>query len=502
MSEIITENTTSLSRPIQLIGNVPYFATIVPIRTDKGQVKAIWVVSSADGKEKYSEFPLDGHNSFSEAPFHIDLVGKTPRKGSTLSAKAYQDHIEGKSLLPVDAVFKEVSACIDSFVCFDGSFGSQKDMADFLACWLFGTYATDVFHTTGYLWPVGEKGSGKTQCLKTLTRLSFMGQSITSGSTFASIRDEAALGATLGFDDCENIAKMDQNKRELLLAGNTKGSGFMHKVPGAKDGVWQSVYIDAFAPRMFTSIGLPDDVLASRTILVSLQRSDDLAKTRRKPTIEDDWLINPNMLRDQIWLRVSRELSAILAAAKAVNGYDKLAGRDFDIFQSPLAIAYWAEHSHSLKGLYDRMIGVMEAYHSVKHKNHLPSLQHVALQALLNILNKQKADSQNVPTYEIVLGISAVCDDMDITDESLKSADAQKVGTLLGRLGFVKSGTHGSQRSWKLNRGIILEKAKVNGITLEDEEQPISDEKVAAAVVEGHDWSKPSTASPKEPLPW
>lgn len=484
MNKIIIDNDASLLRPIQLMHGKPYFATVLPIRTKNGEVKAIWAVSSADGTEKYSEIPLDGHRPFSEAPFHIDLIGKTPRKGSTLSAKAYQDHIDGKEPISVDTIFKETSACIDSFVSFDGAFGTQRDLCDFLACWIMATYATDVFHTTGYVWPVGEKGSGKTQCLKTLMRLAFMGQTITSGSTFATIRDEAALGATLGFDDCENIAKMEPTKRELLLAGNTKGSGFMYKTPGAKDGTWQSVYIDAFAPRAFTSIGLPDDVLASRTFLASLQRSNDIIKTRRKPSDDADWLIKPDLLRDQIWLRVSLGLKEIAEAAKSIKSYDRLPGRDFDIFQGPLAIAYWVEKTHGYKELYNRIIGVMEAYHAVKHKSHLPSLQHITLQAILNILNKEGADTKSIPTSEIVWAVSDVCLDMDITDEGLKSADAQKVGTLLGRLGFVKSGTHGSQRSWNLTRTMILEKAKVNGITLEDSEPLIVAKNVAVTSVD------------------
>ena len=66
---------------------------------------------------------------------------------------------------------------------------------------------------------------------------------------------------------------MDPNKRELLLAGNTKGTIYTIKEPGKRDGEWQTKYLDGFAPRAFTSIGLPDDVLASRTVLIPLTRS-------------------------------------------------------------------------------------------------------------------------------------------------------------------------------------------------------------------------------------
>jgi hypothetical protein len=120
---------------------------------------------------------------------------------------------------------------------------------------------------------------------------------------------------------------------------------------------------------------------------------------------------------------------------------------------------------------------------------------------MLNILNDEKSDDRNVSTSDIAWKITQVCQDMDITDEGLKSADVQKIGTLLGRLGFVKSSTHGSQRSWNLTRSMILEKAKVNGITLEELEQPVAEEKVAAAVADD-DWFKTPVKRSSGPLPW
>ena len=190
-----------MNRPIQIINGRSYFSTYAMFEGKDGKPTGGWLISSDDFQSRYSTVEIDGHKPITEAPFMFALEG-TPRPDSTLSAAAYIRYVmKGEPIPQPSYTFASVSDAIDSFVAFDGSFASQKDMSDFLACWVMSTYATPAFDTVGYIWPNAERGAGKTQCLKTLTALSFMGQSITSSSSFPSIRDEAAMGATVGFDD-------------------------------------------------------------------------------------------------------------------------------------------------------------------------------------------------------------------------------------------------------------------------------------------------------------
>ena len=79
--------------------------------------------------------------------------------------------------------------------------------------------------------------------MNTFTRVAYLGKTVTSGSSFATLRDEAHYGATLGFDDCENIKAMESNTRELLLAGNTRGSIVSYKVESPSGGWENRVWI-------------------------------------------------------------------------------------------------------------------------------------------------------------------------------------------------------------------------------------------------------------------
>lgn len=95
-------------------------------------------------------------------------------------------------------------------------------MSELVACYILATWFLDAFSVIGYLWPNGERGSGKTQLLTIIAELSYLGQVILAGSSYATLRDMADYGATLCFDDAENLSdpkKTDPDKRTLLLAG-------------------------------------------------------------------------------------------------------------------------------------------------------------------------------------------------------------------------------------------------------------------------------------------
>src|SRR5262249_34726425 len=176
-------------------------------------------------------------------------------------------------------------------------------MTKFVACWIMATYFLDAFSVVGYLYPTGEKGSGKSQFLRVVTAVSYLGQLLLAGGSFASLRDLADYGATLGFDDCENLGdrNFDQDKRAILLAGNTRGTSIPVKEPVGPR-LWRIRYVNGFCPRLFSAIKLPDPILGSRTITVPLVRSSDDKKTKRSPSDYARWPLSRDVLKDDLWL--------------------------------------------------------------------------------------------------------------------------------------------------------------------------------------------------------
>ena len=91
-------------------------------------------------------------------------------------------------------------------------------MCELVACYILSTWFIEALTVIGYLWPNGERGSGKTQLLNVITELAYLGQTILAGGSYASLRDLADYGATLAFDDAEaimDVKRTDPDKRAL-----------------------------------------------------------------------------------------------------------------------------------------------------------------------------------------------------------------------------------------------------------------------------------------------
>ncbi|MEP3630992.1 MAG: hypothetical protein ABJN04_13415 [Hyphomicrobiales bacterium] len=462
--KIALNKVATIKRPIQQVGDKTYSAISIPLEGENGDIINDPIIFDDTFQERYCDVGLEGHMPTSEAPFKLE-VENLDQVDNGLSAAAYQKFVvEGEPLEKPNVCFNHMKDNIAHFVSFDGSFASQDKMSAMAACWAMSTYITPVLDTVGYIWPTGEKGSGKSQCMKTIIEMCYLGTTLTSSSTYASVRNQADLGATLGFDDCENIKGMDSSKRELLLAGNTKGVTASVQVPGGRDGEWKTRKIDAFAPRAFTSIGLPDATLGSRTIMVPLARTSDTEKTRRKPSNKKDWLFGPEYVRDVTWLNMVKYLSQIEAAKERVNNSSSVAGRDFDIFQGILSIAAWLETDHGEEGLLASMLEVMEQYLAQRDENVLPSLEELLLEALAESFRDIRGNTKRCPTSDIAEKITELCEAKDITDENLASVDAQRVGSLMRWLGFQKHSTNGSNRSWVIDRKLLEQHCNAHGI--------------------------------------
>ena len=148
-----------------------------------------------------------------------------------------------------------------------------------------------------------------------VAELSYLGMAIQAGGSYATLRDMADYGATLAFDDAENLAsprRTDPDKRTLLLAGNRRGSYVTVKEPVGK-GRWRTRYVNAFCPRLFSAIELPDSVLASRTIVLPLVRTTDRRKANAEPLDFNLWPHERQRLVDDLWAMATANLPGLVA---------------------------------------------------------------------------------------------------------------------------------------------------------------------------------------------
>ena len=116
---------------------------------------------------------------------------------------------------------------------------------------------------------------------------------------------------------------MDADKKALLLAGNRRGATVSLKEPIA-DGAWKIRHVNAYCPRLFSAIELPDPVLLSRTIVIPLVRSADKTKMDREPSDYDTWPKGcvRGELVDDLWSMGLENLAAVREYDQAAASYN------------------------------------------------------------------------------------------------------------------------------------------------------------------------------------
>lgn len=162
--EILDDAPLTLSRPLALIDGRSYAATwpyVLTTDTETGRqekergllvVRNDGVTFGDAGDEPLKHLELEV--KLSDIPPSEKLWSRTTVKAYCCGFRQDPQH-----------VITRLVDVIDRFIDFDKSLADQRTMAEFVACYILATWFLDAFNVIGFLWPNGEKGSGKTQLL-------------------------------------------------------------------------------------------------------------------------------------------------------------------------------------------------------------------------------------------------------------------------------------------------------------------------------------------------
>jgi hypothetical protein len=375
---------------------------------------------------------------------HLPEIPPADKLWSRQGVSTYRS---GSRPAPAD-VFRRVVDVVDRFIDFNRSIAEQRTTAELIGCFVMASYFLPAFTVTGFLWPNGDRGSGKTQLLTVCCELGYLGQVILAGGSYASLRDLADYGAMLAFDDAENLSdfkKTDPDKRALLLAGNRRGNTVPVKEL-TSDRVWRTRYVNTFCPRLFSATRLPDAILASRTIIVPLIRTPDRFRANADPLNHDLWPHDRRALLDDLWALALAHLSAMPAYEQRVNDSATLTGRNLEPWRASLAVALWLDE-HGVSGLWQRMEALSVAYQSERTDLEASDLTVLVLLALAASCadRADRADPSNcanpagesvkwiVETSEITAAAKRIATETDST-LSADQIDSRRVGMTLNKM--------------------------------------------------------------------
>ena len=422
--ELLDEPAPAMRRPLALVDEQAYAATWLPIRvtlTEGLDKKGNIIKFSPPKVENRTQMfvvrddgmifgALGADETLAELGLEVKLP-ETPRPRQTWSTAGVKSYRAGDRPDAGD-VFSRVADVVDRFLDFNKSLADQRTMSEAVACYVLSTWFLPAFNVVGYLWPNGDRGSGKTILLHTVAEMAYLGAVILAGGSYASLRDLADYGATLAFDDAENLSdprKSDPDKRTLLLAGNRRGSTVTVKEPGP-DRTWVTRHVDAFCPRLFSAIRLPDNVLASRSIVIPLIRTPDRYRANADPLDYDAWPHDRRGIVDNLWALALAHLPELAQHDKTVSDKASLTGRNLEPWKAILAVANWLTEQ-GVEGLWERMDKL-----SVSYQTERPDLEISDLTALLIRTLCKLAHDKIDPALD-------VSDVNDISDINIESKD-------------------------------------------------------------------------------
>ncbi len=480
--ELLDVAPDEVSRPLCLVAGVAYAASWGKVRlltrrsVDAGgkvvehdpplvTVQDRLVIVRGDGAAFADGGTVPGARPLSELGLTVRLP-HAPAPGRGWSGAGVKRYQAGVRPNPAE-VFDQVAAVVDQFIDFDRSLAAQKTMCELLACYVLATWLLDAFQVVGYLWPNGEKGCAKTTLLQVVTETAYLGQLILSGSSYATLRDLADYGATLAFDDAENVMdtqRTDPDKRTLLLAGNRRGATIAVKEQSG-DKTWVTRHVQAFCPRLFSAIRLPDPVLGSRSIIVPLVRSGDPVRSKRNVMDPTFWPCPRSRLVDDLWALALANLPALPGHDRAAAERARLAGRDLEPWRGILAVAHWLQHEHGATGLFERMESLAMTYQRDRDDYEENDATRVMFRALLELTDGWASDvGRDVKPADIAAAMNRIARDEDLVEADKDFTTAKKVGWLMKRHRFERGARKVKTRPWKLNRKEVEAAAQSYGV--------------------------------------
>lgn len=473
--ELLDEAPPAMRRPLQIVGDHAYAAAWLPcrvtVRERLDKAGNILVVNPPEVTTETRLFVVrddgvifgEGASAPLEALGFEVVLPEVPLAAKTWSTPGVKRYVSGHRPEPAD-VFRRIVAVVDRFEDFSHSLGEQRAMCELIACHIMHSYLLDAFQVTGHLWPNGDRGAGKTKLLLVHTQLAYLGQVILAGGSYASLRDLADYGAVLAFDDAENLGNpklTDPDKRALLLAGNRKGATVSLKEP-KPDGTWRTRYVDAFCPRLFSAIRLPDPVLGSRTIVIPLVRTANREKANADPLDHELWPHDRRQLLDDLWALGLAHLVAMRQYDRQAARRARLSGRNLEPWRAILAVALWLEE-RGVDGLFGRMEALSVAYQEERPELETSDVTVLVLRALRECA-RDASDacdasdaSSETPTFyttsrEVREAFDRFAEQSEVDIAWMGEADKRtmRVGRLLGTLRFEKART-GDQRRWLIH---------------------------------------------------
>jgi len=280
-----------------------------------------------------------GYQSIGENQI-LDVINYSGYLGDiapTLSRKAIKEFIISDQKRNPRQVYEAIKAKIEYYM----DFSDRPEIAAVETCWVMATHSYPIFHWFPHILFNAPSESGKTKNANVMLYLSFRGFDLgaSAGVTPAQIfRTLEGNRGTILIDEFEKNEKSEtQMLVNQILNASASRDAYVIRTEQV-DKKWRAWKFPIFCPKIVCNITGINPTSMSRFIAVTLLKTLDSAKSRRKPESSKEKAIFP-ALRDSISLLMLQEWQKIKFIYE--NEEFDLTSRDADNWQPLFAIAKW-----------------------------------------------------------------------------------------------------------------------------------------------------------------
>src|SRR5262249_7970639 len=103
-----------------------------------------------------------------------------PHANRAWTGAGVQRYLDGERPPPAE-VFRQVVGVVGRFMDFNRSFAPPEVVVELMSGFVLASYLLDAFDVAPFLWPTGDKGSGKSNLLYTTTEMAYLGLVVLAG---------------------------------------------------------------------------------------------------------------------------------------------------------------------------------------------------------------------------------------------------------------------------------------------------------------------------------
>jgi len=352
--------------------------------------------------------------------------------------KAYR---EGKRPEPA-AVFGRMVEVLEHFLDFDGGLSvapsgpeDQRGWAEALAVMALTTWMTPALDYLPRLWLTGDGPGAASRALALMAQLCYLGTVLSGPQMPAAVRELAASGATLAYDNADEADRPGGTPpalRTWRLAVTSRGTVMPTREYDHRRHTWHVRNRPAHCAHLFAGGGPPAGRLAAECIGLRVATASDAARVARDPQALMTWPTPFTDMIDDLWATALANLQHVAGFDERVMADGRQATAKLGPWRPLLPVGLWLSENGA-PGLYDRLLDLAARDNAGRRAQTGDDFTRLIAAAAGKLLGAAGGEHVDVSALEIIKAAGELLDeDSEVRQEDLTR---QRVGRLLARLG-------------------------------------------------------------------